>query len=478
MYTVVVPILNELGNIQELVKRLGSGPSEIIFCDNGSTDGSIDLINSLSEEDSRIRLSSGRGTVTSAVSRGIQEAFHSRVVIMDGDLSHPPELVQKIADLLIQYDIVLGSRYGDGGVSKDTLINKILSRGLTFLTFPLAPGVKDRSTGFFGVRKPLVLNPLRSACKPALEILVRDPIVSFKEVPYSFKKRIYGKSKIGRGYATIGTAKDLIFLYMSKYRKIIKYAIVGAIGTSIYLGLLALFTEVFGLWYIASSVIGTSVAFIFNFTFNNLWTFSGRPQKAADPDYEYYAWYKGNLLQRIWKRQIAKYTLGVVQKSKAVLDVGCGSSPLLGMLPGKVTGIDRHEGKLAVQRSRCPQSVDLILCDLSNGSKPNMTGEFDSVVCNNVLEHLGDPDKTVSWMSDCLVPDGFLVITVPDSSSRVTSIVETLYGRVMPKAYASEHCYEFTPETLDGMCRNYGLRLFGRVKVFTDMVCVYRKGAL
>jgi 2-polyprenyl-3-methyl-5-hydroxy-6-metoxy-1,4-benzoquinol methylase len=222
--------------------------------------------------------------------------------------------------------------------------------------------------------------------------------------------------------------------------------------------------------------MGTSVAFVFNFTLNNIWTFSNRPQKAADPDYEYYAFYKGNAIQRLWKRRIAKYTLGVVSQSKSVLDVGCGSSPLLGMLQGEVTGVDRHAGKLAVQRQRCPQSTELILCDLSDGSKPVFKSAFDSVICNNVLEHLDNPGDVIKWMSDCLTPDGFLVITVPDSSSKITPIIEKLYGKVMPKAYASEHCYEFTPIMLDTLCLIRGLRLFGRSKVFTDMVCVYRKG--
>jgi dolichol-phosphate mannosyltransferase len=475
MYTVVVPILNEVDNIQELVNRLGKDPSEILFCDNGSSDGSVPLIEGLSRGDPRVKLSLGRGTVTQAVSRGIFQAIHPRVIVMDGDLSHPPELVPVIADLLLQYDIVLGSRYGSGGCSKDTFVNKILSRGLTLLTFPLAPGIKDRSTGFFGVRKNLVLNPLSSACKPALEILVRDPIVSFKEVTYSFQKRTHGKSKIGRGYATVGTAKDLVLLYISKYRKIVKAAMVGAFGTSIYLGLLALFTEVFHIWYFASAIMGAGISFCINFTLNNYWTFSARPLKAADPDYEYYAWYKGNFVQRVWKRRIAKETLEEVPRSGRVLDVGCGSSPLLGMLPGRVTGIDRNAGKLEVQRKRCPESVELILCDLSDGSKPSLSNSFDSVVCNNVLEHLDNPKSTLNWISGCLKDQGKLVVTVPDSGNRFTPIIEGLYGRIMPKAYASEHCYEFTPKELDTLCMSASLVFLKRKRVFTDMVCVYQK---
>jgi 2-polyprenyl-3-methyl-5-hydroxy-6-metoxy-1,4-benzoquinol methylase len=372
--------------------------------------------------------------------------------------------------------MVLGSRYGNGGQTKDSFFNQLLSRGLNILTFPLAPGIQDRSTGVFGVRKNLVANPLKSACKPALEILVRNPIVSVTEIPYLFGKRFSGESKIRRGKATLGTARDLVCLYASKYRKILKYMIVGAFGTSIYLGILALFTEVFGLWYMASAVIGTLVAFIFNFTFNNIWTFSSRPQKAIDPDYEYYAWYKGNFIQRKWKKTIARKTLEVVSSSKTTLDVGCGSSPLLGMLPGNVTGIDLDQGKLAVQRQRCPKAVELIQYDLSSIIQPILGTKYNAIVCNNVLEHLEDPSVALEWMADCLVPGGTLVITVPDCSRKLTSLVETLYGKVMPKAYQADHCYEFTPDLLDSMCSPVGLELVKRESIFTDMMCVYKKG--
>jgi SAM-dependent methyltransferase len=145
------------------------------------------------------------------------------------------------------------------------------------------------------------------------------------------------------------------------------------------------------------------------------------------------------------------------------------------MLPGKVTGVDRNAGKLAVQRQRCKQSVDLILCDLSDGGKPNLSNSFDSVVCNNVLEHLDNPGGVIQWMSDCLVPDGLLIATVPDSSSKLTSVVEKLYGKVMPKAYASEHCYEFTPSNLDAMSMASSLVFIKGDKIFTDMVRVYQK---
>ncbi len=477
MYSVVVPILNEVENVRKLISRLGTGPTEILFCDNGSTDGSVALVKELLTSDTRIRLSQGTGSVTAAVYRGIREAKYGKVVVMDGDLSHPPELADRVASLLDCYDMVFASRNCRGAGSNDSAVNKFFSFGLNILTYFLAPDIKDRSTGFFGVRKALVLNPLKSSCKPALEILVRNHIVSTCEIPYVFDRRVSGTSKLGRGLIVLRTLRDLFLLYCYKYRKIIKYAVVGALGTSIYLGLLAFFTEVCGIWYMVSAVMGTLAAFLFNFTFNNIWTFSERSRKASEPDYEYYSWYKGNYLQRTWKHKIAYRTLDIVRdlKSNNILDVGCGSSPLLGMLPGEPTGLDKDLDKLGVQKTRCPKRTKLINWDLSSDNKLEPTKAFDCIICNNVLEHLGDPMKAIAWMSDCLAPRGVLIVTVPDCSRKTTSLVEYLYGKAMPKAYAPDHYFKFKPSLLDSICKNHRLVLVDKFDIYTDMMRVYVK---
>lgn len=474
MYTVVIPLLNEVDNIPHLLRRLDPGFSELIFCDNGSTDGTVELVNKLILSNPKIKLSIGTGSVANAIYRGISEATYQNVVILDGDLSHPPELVKVLAEALKEYDFVSGSRYLNGGHTKDSVLNRLFSFGLNVVTYPLDPGMTDRSTGFFGVRKSLVRNPFKSYCKPALETKVTCPIISSKEISYSFSSRLKGVSKLRRRKAVPITARDIIILYLKKYRRLIKYAIVGAMGTSIYLGILAFFTEVAGLWYMYSAVLGTGVAFIFNYTFNRLWTFKSSDVKKTDPEYEYISWYKGNLVQKYWKKKIAGITLGVIQKDWSVLDIGCGSSPLLSMLPGQVIGLDKNEGKLVYQSSRCRSGVELIQCDLESGKFPDLPC-IGSIVCNNVLEHLIDPKPVVEWMANKLAITGVLVITVPNYTSRYTPAVEYAYGKLMPKSYAEDHCYKFTEKNLDTMCIEYNLELVKRHKVFTDMVSIYRR---
>ena len=474
MYTVVIPVLNEVENIPNILRRLDPGYGELIFCDNGSTDGTISLITQEVGRNSRVKLSIGKGSVADAIYRGLTDSTYPNVVILDGDLSHPPELVKVFAEFLKEYDFVSGSRYLNGGKTKDSLVNKIFSSGLNAVTFPLAPGMTDRSTGFFGVRKSLIRHPFKSYCKPALETRVTCPIVSSKEVAYSFSSRVRGTSKLVRRKAVPITVRDIVVLYLKKYRRIIKYALVGAVGTSIYLGLLAFFTEVAGIWYIASALLGSGIAFFFNYTFNRLWTFKTSDLKKTDPEYEYISWYKGNPIQKYWKRKIANISLGIIQEDWSVLDVGCGSSPLLSKLPGKVIGIDKNAGKLAYQKTRCKSGVDLVVCDLESGQFPELPC-IGSIVCNNLLEHLTDPEPVVEWMASKLAITGVLVITVPNYSSKFTPVIEYAYGKLMPKSYAEDHNYQFTEESLDWMCKKYGLELVKRHKVFTDMVSIYRR---
>ena len=60
------------------------------------------------------------------------------------------------------------------------------------------------------------------------------------------------------------------------YKKLIKFCLVGGVGFLIQGGTLLFFTEVFGLWYILSFVIGVILATIWTFTVNLKWTFKGK----------------------------------------------------------------------------------------------------------------------------------------------------------------------------------------------------------
>jgi len=285
-HTIVIPTLNEEENLRILLPKLIRDDRTVIVCDNSSSDKTVQVATSYGAI-----VSHGTGSVADAVFRGLKLAEPGPVVVMDADGSHPPEVVDDAVEgLLGDKDIVVMSRYMLGGKSYDTLKNRIISRVGNLLCWGLCPSVKDRMSGFFCVRKGSVLvdfSVARKTTKPMLELLIRNDTYlneHWSEVPFIFKPREVGESKLGRGMSLPKTLYDVLLLYTYRYRKILKFLVVGGIGIGINLGLLAFFTEVAGIFYILSSAIGIFVATVWNFILNNLWTFGDRSLKGAWED--------------------------------------------------------------------------------------------------------------------------------------------------------------------------------------------------
>src|SRR6202158_1646704 len=117
--SIVVPLFNEVATIHELHKRLTAVllriglPSEIVYVDDGSTDGTAEALTAIAERDPRVRLiplARNYGQ-SAAVGAGLHAAAGDVIVAMDGDLQHEPEEIPKLlAKLGEGYDIVSGWR--------------------------------------------------------------------------------------------------------------------------------------------------------------------------------------------------------------------------------------------------------------------------------------------------------------------------------------------------------------------------------
>jgi hypothetical protein len=117
--SIVVPLFNEAGTIDELHRRLAvvlqrlGLSAEVIYVDDGSTDGTADALSALGSLDPRVRvvtLARNYGQ-TAALAAGFDAAAGDVIVAMDGDLQHAPEEIPKLLDRLDDgYDIVSGWR--------------------------------------------------------------------------------------------------------------------------------------------------------------------------------------------------------------------------------------------------------------------------------------------------------------------------------------------------------------------------------
>jgi dolichol-phosphate mannosyltransferase len=211
--SLVIPTLNEAENIEPLVARLAQcqpALDEIIFVDDGSTDGTRERIRSLSANAS-IRLIERETPalgLSGAVIAGARAAAGDWLVVMDADLSHPPEKIAELLRPLLEdrADIVIGSRYVQGGSTPGwPLWRKILSRSAAGIAYPLT-GVHDSMCGFFALPRKLLLEltPSATGFKIAFEALVQGgKNLRVVEIPIAFRDRTRGVSKMSFGVAAL-----------------------------------------------------------------------------------------------------------------------------------------------------------------------------------------------------------------------------------------------------------------------------------
>ncbi len=207
--SIIVPTFREVDNLSELVGRIqlvtvAAGlAAEIVIVDDNSCDGTIELCTQL-EKSFPVRLITRideRGLST-AVIRGLQEARGEFLLVMDADLSHPPEAIRTLLMPLANdsADFVVGSRYVPGASVDErwTLWRHINSRAATLMAAGLTT-VKDPMAGFFALKRATLIDTtLLNPCgyKIGLELIVRCGCRSVKEVPIRFEDRKAGESKL------------------------------------------------------------------------------------------------------------------------------------------------------------------------------------------------------------------------------------------------------------------------------------------
>jgi dolichol-phosphate mannosyltransferase len=204
--TIIVPTRNEVENVGELVSQIvanGIPFYEILFVDDSSIDGTRDLILSLSSTHS-IRLVDQDPAVpglAAAVMEGARAAEGKLLLIMDADLSHPPERINDLLGPLLNgtADMVIGSRYvGGGSTAQWPLWRRTLSRAGSALAYSVT-GVHDSMCGFFAIERSRLLEiaPAAVGFKLAFETIVRaNPPLRVREIPIEFRDRMCGQSKM------------------------------------------------------------------------------------------------------------------------------------------------------------------------------------------------------------------------------------------------------------------------------------------
>jgi dolichol-phosphate mannosyltransferase len=249
--SIVVPTYREASNLPLLLQRIDEVRSafelelELLILDDRSGDGSVEVVEQAGLGWARIVERGGPRGLSVAVLDGLRMARHPVVVVMDADLSHPPE---KIPDLILALEsgqeFAIGSRYVPGGSTDDDwgFFRWLNSRVATLLARPLTDA-RDPMAGFFAFRRSLLdraryLNPV--GYKIGLELIVKCGVENVGEIPIRFEDRRFGESKLTlkeqlKYLQHLGRLYLYKFAYLSEFAR---FAAVGASGVVVNLGVL------------------------------------------------------------------------------------------------------------------------------------------------------------------------------------------------------------------------------------------------
>ena len=287
--SLIIPTYNERDNITPLVMRihqvLSNYDYRILFIDDDSSDGTAELITSLSPKyPVSVIIRKDKRGLASAVVDGLRHATGEIIGVMDADLQHPPEV---IPDLLEKIDggadMAIASRYVPGGAIPGWgLARRIISKTAIFLAHVLLPPtrqIKDPMAGFFIFNRQAIANAdlKPTGYKILLEILIEGEFRNIAEVPYTFGTRSSGESKLS-ARQEVDYLKHVYSLMRrtGEVLRFFKFCLVGLSGIGVNEGLLWLLTELAGLPLPVSSAIGIESSIISNFFLNNFFTFRDR----------------------------------------------------------------------------------------------------------------------------------------------------------------------------------------------------------
>ena len=209
----VVPTYNERDRLPELVHAIFAAydsagiHGELVIVDDNSPDGTGQVADTLALNlPIRVIHRAGKLGLGTAVVEGFAAAEAEIVGVIDADLSHPPALVPRMLAVLQQEkaDFVIGSRYVAGGGTANWELSRVLMSKFACVMARAITPVRDATSGFFLMRRDRALGVTISAggFKICLELLIRSAPGLVIEVPYLFKGRTVGESKMNLKEAT------------------------------------------------------------------------------------------------------------------------------------------------------------------------------------------------------------------------------------------------------------------------------------
>lgn len=331
-----------------------------------------------------------------ALAVGFAEAAGEYLLTMDADLSHPPEIVDRLWRERDTADVTIASRYVPGGEADMGVVRYVCSRLLNAaFSRGLDVPIRDLSSGFRLYRTAVIRE--QHITSRDFDILQQTVVQAFaegwrvREIPFAYRPRTQGTSQ----------------------------ARVLRVGMA--------WLRTFGeLWLLRNSILAA--------------------------DYDDRAHDSRIFLQRYWQRTRHRHVIDLIANEGPVLDVGCGSSRIIGDLPAGSVAVDILHRKL-----RYARRFNKPLARGSGFALPFRDASFSCVLCSQVIEHVPKDSPILDELCRVLRPGGRLVLGTPDYANWQWVYIEKLYGLV-PGGYKDEHISHYTNAELVQIMRGRGLR--------------------
>lgn len=258
--SIIVPVYDEAeslaGLYQGLKNVLGplSYPFEMIFVDDGSRDGSTEILEKLHDEDSRVKMVQLRDNFGKAValSVGFEHAGGDIIFTMDADLQDDPKEIPRFIEKIKEgFDLVSGWKYKRLDPIGKTLPSRVFNRVVAFLT-----GIRlhDFNCGFKCYRKEVVRNiRIYGELHRFIPVLAKWKGYRVAEIKVEHHPREHGVSKYGMERFTRGFLDLLTVLFLTRYLKRPLH-LFGGIGLLCLIPGLALSAYFGGQWLLGTSM--------------------------------------------------------------------------------------------------------------------------------------------------------------------------------------------------------------------------------
>jgi dolichol-phosphate mannosyltransferase len=288
---VVVPTLNERANVPLLVEKLHrvlEGIAwEVVFVDDDSRDGTADVVRALAQTDPRVRCLQriGRRGLSSACIEGILATAAPIIAVMDADLQHDETVLPRMFAAVQsgEAEVAIGSRHVAGGSigEWDGTRARISDIATRLSRLIVRADITDPMSGFFMVRRSAFNSAVRNLSGQGFKILL-DLFASapqplrFREVPYTFRTRQFGESKLDAMvvWEYLMLIADKLIGHIVPVRFAL-FALIGGLGVAVNLVALRGALEV-GATFTLAETLATLAAMVFNFLLNNKLTYRDR----------------------------------------------------------------------------------------------------------------------------------------------------------------------------------------------------------